>query len=41
MIGDTTGYGVTAAKASAAAFQKDGAEVVYVALDSPGHSAPL
>ena len=31
VIGDTTGYGVTAAKASAEAFKKDGAEVVYVA----------
>jgi branched-chain amino acid transport system substrate-binding protein len=29
VIGDTTGYGVTAAKASAAAFQKDGAEIAY------------
>jgi len=35
VIGDTTGYGVSAAKASAAAFQKDGAEVVYQAnIDS-------
>ena len=35
VIGDTTGYGVTAAKASAAAFVKDGAEVVYLAnIDS-------
>ena len=35
VIGDTTGYGVTAAKDSAAAFQKDGAEVVYQAnIDS-------
>lgn len=31
VIGDTTGYGVTAAKASAAAFVRDGAEVVYQA----------
>jgi branched-chain amino acid transport system substrate-binding protein len=31
VIGDTTGYGVSAANASAAAFQKDGAEVVYKA----------
>lgn len=31
VIGDTTGYGVTAAKASSAAFKKDGAEVVYEA----------
>ena len=31
VIGDTTGYGVTAVKASVAAFQKDGAEVVYQA----------
>ncbi len=31
VIGDTTGYGVTAAKASAEAFKKDGAEVVYLA----------
>ncbi|MBL6457702.1 ABC transporter substrate-binding protein [Belnapia sp. T6] len=31
VIGDTTGYGVTAANASAAGFQKDGAEVVYKA----------
>jgi len=31
VIGDTTGYGVTAAKASAEAFKKDGADVVYVA----------
>jgi branched-chain amino acid transport system substrate-binding protein len=30
VIGDTTGYGVTAAKASAEAFKKDGAEVVYL-----------
>ncbi|MGF3023521.1 ABC transporter substrate-binding protein [Methylobacterium aquaticum] len=30
VIGDTTGYGVTAAKASAAAFKQDGAEVVYL-----------
>ena len=29
VIGDTTGYGVTAANASASRFQKDGAEVVY------------
>jgi branched-chain amino acid transport system substrate-binding protein len=29
VIGDTTGYGVTAANASAAGFKKDGAEVVY------------
>jgi branched-chain amino acid transport system substrate-binding protein len=35
VIGDTTGYGVTAAKASAAGFVKDGAEVVYQAnIDS-------
>jgi branched-chain amino acid transport system substrate-binding protein len=31
VIGDTTGYGVSALKASVAAFQKDGAEVVYQA----------
>jgi len=31
VIGDTTGYGVTATKASAAGFVKDGAEVVYQA----------
>lgn len=31
VIGDTTGYGVTAAKASAEAFKKDGADVVYLA----------
>jgi len=31
VIGDTTGYGVTAANASAAGFQKAGAEVVYKA----------
>lgn len=31
VIGDTTGYGVTAAKASADAFKTDGAEVVYLA----------
>jgi branched-chain amino acid transport system substrate-binding protein len=31
VIGDTTGYGVTAANASAAAFKKDGADVVYKA----------
>ncbi|SDB23000.1 ABC transporter substrate-binding protein [Belnapia rosea] len=31
VIGDTTGYGVSAANASATAFQKDGAEVVYKA----------
>jgi branched-chain amino acid transport system substrate-binding protein len=31
VIGDTTGYGVTAANASAAGFQKDGADVVYKA----------
>lgn len=31
VIGDTTGYGVTAANASAAALKKDGAEVVYLA----------
>jgi branched-chain amino acid transport system substrate-binding protein len=31
VIGDTTGYGVTAAKASAAAFTKEGIEVVYLA----------
>lgn len=29
VIGDTTGYGVTAANASTAAFRKDGADVVY------------
>ena len=35
VIGDTTGYGVTAANASAAGFQKAGAEVVYKAnIDS-------
>jgi branched-chain amino acid transport system substrate-binding protein len=35
VIGDTTGYGVTAAKASAAGFVKDGGEVVYLAnIDS-------
>src|SRR6201990_1003154 len=31
VIGDTTGYGVTALGASGAAFKKDGAEVVYQA----------
>jgi branched-chain amino acid transport system substrate-binding protein len=31
VIGDTTGYGVSAANASASGFQKDGAEVVYKA----------
>jgi branched-chain amino acid transport system substrate-binding protein len=31
VIGDTTGYGVSAVKASVAAFKKDGAEVVYEA----------
>lgn len=31
VIGDTTGYGVAAANASAAALKKDGAEVVYQA----------
>jgi branched-chain amino acid transport system substrate-binding protein len=31
VIGDTTGYGVSAANASAAAFQRDRAEVVYKA----------
>src|SRR6201995_639855 len=31
VIGDTTGYGVTAVGASVAAFKKDGAEVVYSA----------
>ena len=31
VISDTTGYGVTAAKASAAGFVRDGAEVVYQA----------
>src|SRR5262245_34705754 len=31
VIGDTTGYGVAAAKASAEALKKDGAEVAYVA----------
>src|ERR1700744_5814633 len=31
VIGDTTGYGVTAANASASRFQKDGADVVYKA----------
>lgn len=35
VIGDTTGYGVTAAKASVEAFGKDGAQVVYTAnIDS-------
>jgi branched-chain amino acid transport system substrate-binding protein len=35
VIGDTTGYGVTAVGAAAAAFKKDGAEVVYQAnIDS-------
>ena len=35
VISDTTGYGVSAAKASAAAFVKDGVEVVYLAnIDS-------
>src|SRR5271169_2492327 len=35
VIGDTTGYGVTALGASVAAFKKDGAEVVYQAnIDS-------
>src|SRR6201996_6922592 len=31
VVGDTTGYGVTAVGASVAAFKKDGAEVVYQA----------
>jgi branched-chain amino acid transport system substrate-binding protein len=31
VIGDTTGYGVAAAKASSEGFKKDGAEVVYLA----------
>ena len=31
VVGDTTGYGTTAVNASAAGFQKDGAEVVYKA----------
>ncbi len=31
VLGDTTGYGVSAVKASVAAFAKDGAEVVYSA----------
>lgn len=31
VIGDTTGYGVTAVKASVEAFKKDGADVVYSA----------
>jgi len=31
VIGDTTGYGVAAAKASSEALKKDGAEVVYLA----------
>jgi branched-chain amino acid transport system substrate-binding protein len=31
VIGDTTGYGVTAVGASVAAFKKDGAEIVYQA----------
>lgn len=31
VIGDTTGYGVAAAKASAEGLKKDGAEVVYIA----------
>jgi branched-chain amino acid transport system substrate-binding protein len=31
VIGDTTGYGVTAVKASVAGFKKDGADVVYQA----------
>ena len=31
VLGDTTGYGVTATKESSAAFKKDGAEVVYEA----------
>jgi branched-chain amino acid transport system substrate-binding protein len=31
VVGDTTGYGVNAVKASVAAFKKDGAEVVYEA----------
>ncbi len=46
VIGDTTGYGVTAVGASVAAFKKDGAEVVYQAnIDAtqpdmtPGHAA--
>ena len=46
VIGDTTGYGVTAVGASVAAFKKDGAEVVYQAnIDchparhDPGHAA--
>ena len=46
VIGDTTGYGVTALDASVAAFKKDGADVVYQAnIDAtqpdmtPGHAA--
>ena len=31
VLGDTTGYGVTAAKASVSGFKKDGADVVYTA----------
>ena len=31
VVGDTTGYGVTAAKASVEAFKKDGADVAYTA----------
>jgi branched-chain amino acid transport system substrate-binding protein len=31
VVGDTTGYGVNAVKASVAAFKKDGAEIVYEA----------
>ena len=35
VIGDTTGYGVIAAKASVAGFKKDGAEIVYQANIDP------
>src|ERR1700709_918998 len=35
VIGDTTGYGVTAVGASVAAFKKDGADVVYQANIDP------
>ena len=43
VIGDTTGYGVTAVGASVTAFKKDGADVVYQANvdatqpDMPSH----
>src|SRR5258708_15711625 len=41
VIGDTTGYGVTAVRASGAAFKKDGDEVVYNAnIDSTHADTP-